>query len=277
MASRTDGEELNPQAREMGDESMVRNLAAQAAAIWPQEVHLLDRYRLPATARILDAGCGTGEIASRLAERFPAATVLGVDIEEAHLDMARRRHGALAPRLSFERRSVYGLGLPDRGFDLTVCRHVIQAIPHPERVLAELVRVTRPGGRLHLLAEDYGMVFFEPRRLDPAEFWRDGPAAVGKATGTDMQIGRKAFGLMTRLGLTGITIDYAAVDTIRVPRPVFAAIWEAWRDGYADFLAAHTRFSRDEVVAHFDDMIATIRDPQGYGAWLVPILSGVVP
>jgi ubiquinone/menaquinone biosynthesis C-methylase UbiE len=44
----------------MADESMVRTLSAQAEAIWPQESALLRKYRLPPSARILDAGCGTG-------------------------------------------------------------------------------------------------------------------------------------------------------------------------------------------------------------------------
>ena len=57
---------LNPQAREMADESMVRTLAAQADAIWPQEQLLFGRYQLPAQAHVLDAGCGTGEISTRL-------------------------------------------------------------------------------------------------------------------------------------------------------------------------------------------------------------------
>ena len=39
--------ERNPQAEQMGDESMLRNLAAQAEAIWPQEQRLFDRYQLP--------------------------------------------------------------------------------------------------------------------------------------------------------------------------------------------------------------------------------------
>ena len=63
--------DLNPQAKQMADESMVRNLDAQARAIWPQEMPLFKRYGLPANAQILDAGCGTGELASRLAELFP--------------------------------------------------------------------------------------------------------------------------------------------------------------------------------------------------------------
>src|SRR5271165_995907 len=62
--------DLNPQAKQMADESMVRCLDAQARAIWPQEVTLIQRYALPPEATILDAGCGTGEVASRLAQLF---------------------------------------------------------------------------------------------------------------------------------------------------------------------------------------------------------------
>lgn len=49
---------LNPQARQMPDELMVRNLEAQARAIWPQEVQLVRRYPLPPEACIPYAGCG---------------------------------------------------------------------------------------------------------------------------------------------------------------------------------------------------------------------------
>jgi len=63
--------DLNPQAKQMADESMVRNLDAQARAIWPQESALIQRYALPAHPKILDAGCGTGEAALRLASSAP--------------------------------------------------------------------------------------------------------------------------------------------------------------------------------------------------------------
>ena len=141
----------------MADESMVRTLAAQARAIWPQEAPLLLRYRLPSEPAILDAGCGTGEGASRLAELFGSARVLGVDIIDAHLDLARSRYARHAPRLSFSHQSIYALAAADEAFDLVACRHVLHSIPHTDRVLAELVRVTRHGGYLHVIAEDYGM------------------------------------------------------------------------------------------------------------------------
>ena len=82
------GDELNPQAREMADESMVRNLAAQAEAIWPQERVLFERYHLPEDAQVLDAGCGTGEISVRIAQMLPRARVLGIDIIDGHLEVA---------------------------------------------------------------------------------------------------------------------------------------------------------------------------------------------
>src|SRR5215470_1845269 len=133
---------LNPQAREMADESMVRNLAAQAEAIWPQEQRLFARYGLAPHARILDAGCGTGEITMRLARLLPDTPLLGIDIIDSHLELARVRCAEFGERTRFEHRSIFELGLPDASFDVVVCRHVLQAIPQPERAVAELARVT---------------------------------------------------------------------------------------------------------------------------------------
>jgi SAM-dependent methyltransferase len=256
---------------------MVRNLAAQAEAIWPQEKALFDRYRLPAQADVLDAGCGTGEISLRLAEMFQQARVLGVDVIDDHLNRARARCSALGDRTRFEHRSIFELALADAAFDLVVCRHVLQAVPHAERALAELVRVTRSGGWIHLIAEDYLMINFEPRHLDPDDFWSEGPRRFGEAIGTDLRIGRKAYGILRRLGLADITVDYIVVDPLRVPRETFAAIWRAWRDGFADAVSANTSISRKEFVDHFDDMIATIQDPSCYGVWHVPVVAARVP
>jgi ubiquinone/menaquinone biosynthesis C-methylase UbiE len=269
--------DLNPQAKQMADESMIRTLDAQARAIWPQEVEMIHRYGLADDIRILDAGCGTGEGSSRLAGLFPRAQVLGVDILDQHLELARSRHGGLAPRLTFENQSIYELQAQDGTFDLTVCRHVMHSIPHPERVIAELSRVTRSGGRLHLIPEDYGMLHFQRGALDPRDFWHDGAPKFGEMTGTDLFIGRNAFGILVDQGLADIAVDYVVVDPIRVPREVFAAILEAWRDGYAEAIGELTRFTRAEATDYFEQMIANIRDPRGYAVWMVPVVSARVP
>ncbi len=93
---------LNPQGEQMADESMIRTLAAQIEAIWPQEKSLLNFYRLPRNARVLDVGSGTGEFSARVAEAWPEARVVGVELLPESVEYARRKHAALAPRLQFE-------------------------------------------------------------------------------------------------------------------------------------------------------------------------------
>jgi SAM-dependent methyltransferase len=270
-------ENLNPQLEQMADQSMVRNLAAQAIAIWPQERELFLREPVPARGRILDAGCGTGEISSRLAVLFPEATVDAVDIIASHIDVARRNYAHLAARLRFARGDVFGLAFPDETFDLTVCRHVLQAIPHSDHVIAELTRVTKRGGWLHLIVEDYGMIQMAPTHLDVNGFWNEVPWAFERATGTDLHIGRNAFAIMTGLGFSDVTIDYVVVDPLRVPREIFAQIWEAWRDGYTGAIVEHTKFTKQEVLELWEDMIACIRSPRGYAVWQVPVLRARTP
>src|SRR4029079_19449941 len=150
--------DLNPQGEQMADESMIRTLSAQIEAIWPQEKALINFYRLPRNAQVLDVGSGTGEFSARVAEAWPDREVLGVELLPAWVRLASEKHAALAPRLRFEAGDAYALQLPDNSFDLVANRHMVQSVPHVERILAELVRVTKPGGRVHLLAEDYTMM-----------------------------------------------------------------------------------------------------------------------
>ena len=150
------------------------------------------------------------------------------------------------------------------------------SIPYPDRVLAELVRVTRRGGTLHLIPEDYGMLHFSGGE-SLREFWHAGPGEFGKATGTDLYVGRNVFGLLAALKLEAITVDYVIVDTLRVPRETFADIMEAWRDGYAEAISQATPTSLQTSLDAFERTIATIRDPAGYAVWMVPVVSARVP
>ena len=255
---------------------MLRTLAAQAIAIWPQEQALIARYQLPVGAKILDIGCGTGEISARLLELIPQSHLIGVDLDRAHLDRARQRCTSFADRAEFRVADAVELDVNDGPFDLTVCRHLLQAVPSPSRVVANMARLTRPGGRIHVVAEDYAMMHFWPTQDDMDEFWRRGPIRFASVTGTDLRSGRKMFHVMSELGLRDVRVDMLCIDTIRVNRETFAEIWIAWRDGYAEAISEHTELTVDEVTSSFNQMIECILNPKGYAVWQLPVISARV-
>lgn len=284
----------NPQAEQMGDESMARNLAHQAQAIWPQEQALFERYGLKGEVAILDVGCGTGEITRRLAARYPQARLLGLDILEGNLMLARRDSAALGERVRYETGDAFALTQADASVDLLVCRHMSQAVPEFPRVLAEFRRVLRPGGWLHLLSEDYGMLHMAvlghpgsrgggtsgrarvaPR--DPDRFWNQVVVPFLDGLGCDGRIGRHSPTLLAQAAFVDIAMDYLTIDTLRVPRATFAGILEAWRDGYSPALAESSARSLDDIHAEFDAILDSIRLPPNYAVWHVPVVSGRRP
>ena len=111
---------------------------ATAQAIEP----LLDAAGVTAGMRVLDVGCGLGDLAAAGAARGAEAT--GTDLAEGMVEAARRRH----PGLRFVQADGEQLPFEDGSFDATVAAFVINHMPDAERGAAELVRVTRPGGRV---------------------------------------------------------------------------------------------------------------------------------
>jgi SAM-dependent methyltransferase len=272
----------NPQAEQMGDESMARNLAHQAEAIWPQEQALFDRYGLSGPIRILDLGCGTGEITRRLALRFPQATLEGIDILEGNLALARRDSAAFGDRIRYGQGDAFALQYAEASFDLVVCRHMSQAVPDFPLVLAEITRVLKRGGWLHLLSEDYGMLHMpviarDGGPFDPDRFWNQNAVAYLHGIGCDGRVGRHSPALLAQAGYQRIAMDFITVDTLRVERGTFAGIMRAWRDGYSQVLADASGRSVADVTADFDTIIMAVETPPYYAVWHVPVVSGQKP
>lgn len=271
-------QDRNPQAEQMGDESMVRNLAHQAEAIWPQERPLFARYGLSGALRIVDVGCGTGEITRRLALLYPQSQVLGLDVLESSLAVARRDSHALGQRVDYAIGDAFALALDDASVDLLVCRHMSQSVPDFSHVLVEFSRVLKPGGWLHLLSEDYGMLHMPvSAEFDPDRFWRDHAIAFLESTRCDGRIGRHSPTLLQRAGYDNIAMDYLTIDTLRVPRPTFAGILAAWRDGYAQVLAQASGRSVEAVAADMNRLVHAVETPPYYAVWHVPVISGQKP
>ena len=96
---------------------------------------------------VLDLGCGTGQLRRRLAERFPQAAVVGVDLSEGMLGEAAAadRDGSLA---SYARADALALPVRTGSIDAVVCTESFHWYPDQAQVLDDLARILRPGGRL---------------------------------------------------------------------------------------------------------------------------------
>jgi len=111
----------------------------------------LERFRSAGpVARILDLGCGTGDLAVLGARRFPLARVFAVDFTAAMLEKADRRTARVPERsrLSFGRATALRLPFADGAFDLVTNAFVARNLADLGRALRECRRVLRPGGVL---------------------------------------------------------------------------------------------------------------------------------
>lgn len=91
--------------------------------------------------RILDLGCGHGVLLDALARRLPEAGLVGLDVVAPPPDARWRAvTGDIATRLPFA----------DHSFDVVVAGEVIEHVPHPDLMLAEIRRILRPGGTMVL-------------------------------------------------------------------------------------------------------------------------------
>jgi SAM-dependent methyltransferase len=94
--------------------------------------------------RVLDAGCGTGSLTFPLAERARVRSILGLDFSSAYIEHAKRRNRD--PRIEFRVGDVCELPFEDATFDRVLSLLVLHFVPQTDRAVAELRRVTRPGG-----------------------------------------------------------------------------------------------------------------------------------
>jgi len=112
----------------------------------PGALELLAKWQIPAGSRLLDAACGAGQIAIPAARAGVDAT--GLDLAPNWIEQARARAAVEGLTAQFDEGDAEELPYPDAAFDVVVSLVGAMFAPRPERVAAELVRVTRPGGRI---------------------------------------------------------------------------------------------------------------------------------
>lgn len=110
---------------------------------------LLAAARVVAGERVLDVGCGSGQVAIDLVRSEPGASAVGVDLSRAQLEVARQRAGDLP--VEFVQADAQVADLGEASYDVVVSRTGTMFFSGPAAAFANLVRATRPDGRLVML------------------------------------------------------------------------------------------------------------------------------
>lgn len=101
---------------------------------------------------VLDLACGTGTLATMIGTRVPGANLNGLDADPQVLAIARRKSRAAGVEVRFEQGLSIRLPYPDGSFDRVVSSLFFHhlALQHKRETAAEVLRVLRPGGELHV-------------------------------------------------------------------------------------------------------------------------------
>ncbi|MBR5960736.1 MAG: class I SAM-dependent methyltransferase [Clostridia bacterium] len=125
---------------------------------------IFDRLPVLNAARIIDIGCGTGLFTECLARHYRDCSVCGLDIDEDLIRTAQERtEGISGNTIQYITGDGMHLPLEDNQFDLTACHTYLTSVPDPARGLAEMIRITRPGGYVaSVSAQSFKTQVFSP-------------------------------------------------------------------------------------------------------------------
>jgi ubiquinone/menaquinone biosynthesis C-methylase UbiE len=186
-------------------------LQRQADDLAPYTLALLEHAALGPGARALDLGCGPAGSIELLAKRVgPSGSVTALDIDPAHVALARRLVAARKLRnVEVAQSDARATGLPSGSFDLVHARLLLVNIPEPEQVMAEMVRLVKPGGWVATAEADGELQVCYP----PHESWDQLRTVLHDAyrsEGADLFVGRKLSAMLRGAGLTEVGTEARA-------------------------------------------------------------------
>jgi SAM-dependent methyltransferase len=183
---------------------------------------LVDRvWGLKEPCRLIEFGCGAGKMGLKLLQLFPSgSTYTGIDQSAALISIARQVCARASFHTEFHESSIYQTPFPENTFDISLTHTVLMHVPHPEKVLEEMIRVTRSGGMVISCEANRNahtaMLHIEEvnhQETVPLELFQTTNREIRRRTGVDHNIGIKMPVLMHKAGLVDIQVRIS--DAVR--------------------------------------------------------------
>ena len=155
---------------------------------------------------LLDVGCGPASITADLAARVAPGRVVALDAAAGALEAARAtlRERGLSEQVEVTSGDVMALPFEDASFDVVHAHQVLQHLADPVGALAEMRRLTRPGGIVAVRDAVYSAMTWFP---EPAgmEQWRSVYMATARANGGEPDAGSRLLSWAREAGFTDVT------------------------------------------------------------------------
>lgn len=198
-------------------------------AYGPGTAAMLQRAGLRTGQRVVELGCGTGNIACWVAEQVgPEGLVVGIDLSPEQIAEARRLAESRGlTNLEFRVADAYDPRLPAATFDLAYCRVVLSHLAEPGVALRAMQALVKPGGVVACEELDLGTWLCEPPSAAMTQFveWMGG---LGAQHGANFRLGVELHRLMSSAGLSvsGVGANYPLVLQGEVKRLLWLTLNE---------------------------------------------------
>jgi SAM-dependent methyltransferase len=207
--------------------------------------------------RVLDLGCGRGPTLRALSQRAPRSTLVGVDrAAEALRDLPKAVAGHAGPVLGIEADLRADLPFADGSMDVVVSYNTLECVPDPARLLSEVHRVLRPGGRVVIAHMDFDSMVLAgaDRTLDRRACHGFADYEQGWMDHADGRMGRDIAGLVAASPLRPVAVEPLLVWSAQLEghaaqriEDMRKALHSAWRHQKSDLAPA-------EVEKWFDSL-----------------------
>jgi ubiquinone/menaquinone biosynthesis C-methylase UbiE len=256
------------------DDDFMNVLRTQEKIIWEHEREKLSWHGLRPGLRIADICCGLGDFAILLQRDFRPDYLVGVDHSKPFLRYAWQLVADFGlENIEYQYGDAAALLLPDNSFDFVSCRLSLQVFHEPERIVHELFRICRPGGRIYLTNEMMsGVVGYPNEDAIRKGYMRF--LELCRMVGMDLDIGLKTRTILHEVGLEDVKVNLIPITNVNSDGQDFAKVVESWLKTAKQMAATAGAAPElyEDVSTGLRAHIEAITSGTGFAMW--PIYAG---
>jgi ubiquinone/menaquinone biosynthesis C-methylase UbiE/acyl carrier protein len=195
-------------------ESEVNRLKYQVDLFFRREMDLYKKIGLRDGMKIIECGSGPGFLISKIVEELPLCSATALEIDSFLVEQLNNNSSINGKKLfEVKHASIYETGLPDNYFDFAIARLVVEHLKEPEKAIAEVRRILKPGGKMVLVSNDFAYHLLTYPSIPELDEMYDAYIKSRFSEGGNPLIGRQLPVLLKRGEFVDINIEIICVHS----------------------------------------------------------------